>query len=206
MPTTALVADGVVQPSLAQRIKTFDSIVAIDGGLLHCHRMDIVPDRIIGDFDSCPGDLLNSYSRIPRITLPKDKDLTDLEAALEQETPRASSLSIFGGWGKRIDHSLANAIILTRYPGLVRMETEDEIVFALEKESTLHCKRNQTLSLIPLNGPVTGLTTHGLKWELNDSRLDRHFIGISNICLEEVIRIQFQSGSLLVCILAHHSV
>jgi thiamine pyrophosphokinase len=54
--------------------------------------------------------------------------------------------------------------------------------------------------LIPINGPVSGIDTHGLKWELQDKRLDMNFIGVSNICVKEKIEISVKQGSLLCCI------
>jgi thiamine pyrophosphokinase len=202
MQRVALVANGEIKSFdlISSRLKTFQRIVAIDGGLLHCHQMGVTPDFLIGDFDSCPKDLLQSYSHIPHQKLPKEKDLTDLEAALQFELREASHLTIFAGWGGRIDHALTHALILTRYPGQVHLETETEILFALEKESLLDCQVHQTLSLIPLSGKVEGITTVGLKWELQDKTLDANFIGISNRVVRDKVEIRFKTGSLLCCL------
>lgn len=50
------------------------------------------------------------------------------------------------------------------------------------KEMQIPCKKDQVISLIPFYGPVTGITTHGLKWELTKDQLDKNFISISK-CL-----------------------
>jgi thiamine pyrophosphokinase len=199
--TTALVADGEIQdiPLLAEIIKTFHRVVAVDGGLKYCHSMGIEPHKIVGDFDSCPRELLKRYSHVLSIILPQDKDKTDLEVAIEAEISHSDSIAIFGGWGKRMDHSLTNALILTRYPGRVYLETEKEILFALKPTTRLNCFAGQTLSLIPLNGPVLGITTSGLKWELSNAQLDCQFVGISNVCLKSIVEIQYTCGSLLCC-------
>jgi len=200
--TTALIANGEFQNSaiLVEKIKTCQRIVAVDGGLKYCHAIGIAPDRICGDFDSCPPALLEHYPNVPLTQLQKDKDKTDLEVAIESEIDQCDFLVIFGGWGLRIDHSLTNALILTRYPGRITLETENELLFALQPSSRLHCTPGQTLSLIPMNGPATGITTSGLKWELSNKHLDSHFVGISNVCRKSMIDIQFIGGSLLCCL------
>ena len=69
----------------------------------------------------------------------------------------------------------------------------------IDKSVELACMPGQT-SLLPLNGPATGVTTQGLKWELSEATLDKHFMGISNIALQNKVRIQVAHGNLL-CIL-----
>ncbi len=178
-------------------------IIAVDGGLVHCEKMGIRPHLIVGDFDSCPPELLGHYSDIPKVSLPRDKDETDLEIAIQREEG-AKKITLYGAWGHRIDHSLTNALLLLRWPGKVQIETEKEIVFAIDKSVKLHCFIGQTLSLIPLNGPVSGITTKGLKWELQNGKLSHALIGTSNICQIQNVEISVAQGSLLCCLLKYH--
>ena len=204
MKTAALIANGeiesleILRPEILKRQR----IVAVDGGLHFCHEMGIQPHLIVGDFDSCPKELLDLYRETPKITLSEDKDQTDLEVAIEHEFQQGvEEITLFASWGNRIDHSLTNALFLTRYPQALRLETETEIVFALPQKSELKCQRGQTLSLIPICGPVLGVSTSGLKWELKNRKLDRNFVGISNLCLKEIIHIEIEEGHLLCCLL-----
>lgn len=204
MQKIAIVANGQIDSREIIRplILSHSRIVAVDGGLVHCKNMNIKPDLIVGDFDSCPHDLLKEYADTPKITLLKDKDETDLEAAIQEVG--AKKVTLYAAWGQRIDHSLTNALLLSRYPGM-RIETEREIVFAIDKKVQLDVFEGQIVSLIPINGPVTGIDTHGLKWELGDGKFDENFIGISNICLRKKIQISVKKGVLLCCVIKAES-
>lgn len=63
----------------------------------------------------------------------------------------------------------------------------------------------QTVSLIPIMGPVKGIKTEGFKWELGKGidRLDYNFVGLSNVLEKEQARISLQEGY-LICVLTHH--
>ena len=199
MHTTAVVANGqidsyeIIRPLIARHPK----VVAVDGGLIHCQKMGIRPHLIVGDFDSCPHSLLAQYQGIPQVVLPQDKNETDLEVAIKEAGGK--QITLYGAWGRRMDHSLANALLLARWP--IAMETETERVFAIDRQVTLPCFAGQTLSLIPLYGPVSGIATQGLKWELRNGKMDQNFIGISNICLGSQVEISIQTGPLLCCML-----
>jgi len=200
---SALIANGHIHDLswIKPLLKGYSRIIAVDGGLRYCKEMTILPNLIIGDFDSAPKELLDEYA-VPKISLKREKDETDLEAALIHEINLgAERLTIFGGWGGRIDHSLTNALLLTRFPEQVQIETEQEIVFAIEASAKIRCKKGQTLSLLPICGPVSGINTKGLKWELNEGAMGPHFIGISNVCLQEEISIEIEEGVLLCSLL-----
>ena len=48
--------------------KTFDMVIAVDGGLAAVKQLDIRPDAIVGDFDTVKGELLEEYGQIEGIT------------------------------------------------------------------------------------------------------------------------------------------
>jgi len=200
--STAIIANGQIDDlqALLPSIQRHERIVAIDGGLVYCQQGNLIPHFIIGDFDSCPSELLDKYNAIPKKTLPKDKDQTDLEVAIEEEWKRGvSSITLYAAWGKRVDHSLTNALFLSRYPFKLKIETESEILFAIQGRVELPCQVGQTISLIPLYGPAKGITTSGLKWELKKVMLDQNFIGISNESLKSTVTIDIEKGTLLWC-------
>jgi thiamine pyrophosphokinase len=199
MKSVAIVANGQIDSPQVIRplILKHERIVAVDGGLIYCHQMGITPSLIVGDFDSCPDTLLELYRDVPKIKLQVDKDETDLEVAIKNEE---GNITLFGAWGKRIDHSLCNLFLLTRWPEKVRIETEKEILFAIHQSTHLSCLAGQTLSLFPVGGSANGIRSKGLKWELRNVQLDKDFFSISNISLESQVEISVESGQ-LICIL-----
>src|SRR5690625_2944030 len=60
-------------------------IAAADGGARHALQQNVRPDYVIGDFDSLSDEELARLSAagVPCARLPRDKDLTDGEAALQ---------------------------------------------------------------------------------------------------------------------------
>lgn len=196
----AFIANGEMEHpgKILSKIKTYDQLIAVDGGVNHCFHLGLIPSHIIGDLDSANEEALKHFHATPQILYEKEKDKTDLEIALEQfYSPEVKSMTVFGGLGKRIDHSLFNINLLTRYPGKLFLEFNDEKLFVIDRSVEMISYPGQTLSLIPLNGPVTGITTQGLKWELSNGKLDKHFMGISNICLSDRFSITVLQGDLL---------
>lgn len=82
------------------------------------------------------------------------------------------------------------------------LESSSEKVFNLQKQSgevKFPCKKGQTISLIPVNGSVSGITTTGLKWSCE--KLHRGFVSISNIAMHDgEFTVSVEQGQLLVII------
>jgi len=200
----ALIANGdLVNPeAIRERIRSFPILVAVDGGLKHCHALGLQPDLIVGDFDSTLPSLLESYSGIARLQVPREKDQTDLEIAIQEVMgAETQEVTVFASLGGRADHTLGNIVLLSRYAGRLFLESDRERLFVIDQTVTLDCAVGQTISLIPLNGPVHGVTTQGLQWELVGCTLDKNFIGISNVATRSQVVIQVADGDLLCCVL-----
>lgn len=187
--------------TIKEKIKEYPYLIAVDGGANHCYAMGIIPDLILGDFDSIQPKVLESFIDVPKQQYPSDKDKTDLELAIELVYhPGTEKITVFGALGGRTDHALGNLVLLSRYPGKVFLEGVNEILFVIPKQVELSLSIGQTLSLIPLNGPAKGIDTEGLKWPLKNGTLDKQFIGISNETTAEKVVISVKEGDLLCCI------
>lgn len=199
----AFVANGQLDtPSSTQKsLSEYRCIVAVDGGLNHCHQLGIKPQLLVGDWDSADPALLKQYADVPRLDYLVEKDKTDLELALAAAiNPITKRFTVFAGLGGRTDHLLVNINLLSRFPGRLFLESGTELLWAIQRECSFSAAIGQTLSLIPLNGPVKEISTTGLKWELSNGTLDKHFLGISNICLQDRCSIVIKEGDLLCCL------
>ena len=90
-------------------------LVAVDGGYTFFRKTGLLPDLLIGDFDSLGRKPSNLSPRTEVLTFPSDKDATDSEAALEycleRKTRRVDIVQPSTG---ELDHLLGNLMLLTR--------------------------------------------------------------------------------------------
>ncbi len=181
-----------------------DYYVAADGGLNHLNRLSINPHLVVGDQDSVSVTerqyLTQSGVEIELAQIEKDE--SDLELAIQSVVKRGySRILIVGALGKRLDHTLAN-IFLLALPLLqnceVRLDDGRVAVFLIQKETLILGKKGDLVSLIPINGPVSGVETEGLYYPLNEETLRPFYTrGISNHLLADRAMVKVRSGYLL---------
>jgi len=201
---TAIIANGEICDYIAtkKKLEGVAHIVACDGGLRHTEAMGIWPDVIIGDLDSAPSNYLSACKQrnIPIHTYPTEKDDTDLALAMAYALAKpASSIIILGALGGRIDHLVANFHVLVMAKTIhAEIWDENTSVLLIHDRLCLPKENYQTLSLIPLSTEVTGITTRGLVYPLNDETLRLGVVrGVSNCFNEDEANIVIKSGVLL---------
>jgi thiamine pyrophosphokinase len=189
---------------LLPQLRPDDVLIAVDGGLRHLTALGLTPDLILGDLDSAdPTEVAKLEAQgVPVRRYPPEKDETDLElgieAALEQG---ATSIWIVAALGDRLDHTLGNIYLLTQ-PRLasldVRLMDGEQEVFLIRNETTLSGQPGQIVSLIPLMGPVPGVTTGQLAYPLRHETLyPDKTRGISNVMTAETATVSIDDGILL---------
>ena len=116
----ALLSGGDIQSDFALAFleeQKFDKIIAVDKGLEFCHRNGILPQGIVGDFDSVEEGLLQEYIARPETLLRRlcpRKDDSDTQSAFHMAMEMgASEIGILGGTGNRMDHVFANLELLS---------------------------------------------------------------------------------------------
>ncbi|MBK8984618.1 MAG: thiamine diphosphokinase [Chloroflexi bacterium] len=178
-------------------------IIAADGGARYLFALQTPPDVVIGDMDSVSPEVLAWLHTTPArlITHPTAKDETDLELALLHALPHQAPIWIFGALGGRLDQTLAN-ILLLAHPALrgqtVRLVNEYEHAWLVERETAVHGRAGDLVSLIPLDGDVTVRATTGLAWPLRDELLAfGPARGVSNVMTEDVAGVVLAAGRLL---------
>ncbi|WP_051688148.1 thiamine diphosphokinase [Desulfofalx alkaliphila] len=188
-------------------IKEGCRIICADGGAVHAKAMGVKPDLIIGDMDSVSEEVLQHYrlNGVETCPFPREKDEVDTELAIEKAVKLGCrEILLLGATGGRIDHTLGNIHLLVKAANLgVKATMVDErhrISLATAQQGVKICGPiGGLVSLLPLTTEVTGVTSTGLKWELNDGsfRIGKPF-GISNELVDTAALVSVKEGILAV--------
>lgn len=203
--TTVLVVTGgdTIPPAALDGLALVDFIVAADSGLDHAERLGLTPDVVVGDFDSVSDDALERFSG-PVERHPVDKDATDLELALRIAVERAPErIVVLGGHGGRLDHFIANALVLTTTPPDIEVEWRAgaATIHVVHSRVVLTGAPGTHVSLVPVGGDVAGVTTSGLRWPLTGENLTSGSTrGVSNEFAGSRVTVEVQKGILLVIV------
>ncbi|MEA3349147.1 MAG: thiamine diphosphokinase [Chloroflexota bacterium] len=190
-----------------------DVLIAADGGARQCLELNLIPDTVIGDFDSLTekeqAALKAAGSKL--IRHPRDKDETDLELALRiAGWLKPDDVLVFGALGARWDMTVSNLLLLTHpdfaFTSISLLDGPQEISLLRGGQSlSLQGQSGDTLSLIPLHGDAHGISTHGLKYPLTDETLRFGATrGVSNVFLAEQSSVKLNDG-LLLCVVIHRT-
>lgn len=180
----------------------FDVIIAADKGLETLYKLKVMPNYIIGDFDSIDTKVLKQYenTNIPITYLKPEKDYTDTHMALKKAIEIGSKeITIIGGIGTRLDHTLANINILKEALDnnvKAKIINENNEIMLINNEVTIN-KNNKFkyISLLPLTTKVSGITLEGFKYLLYDAALNiGESIGVSNEQISDLAKIKIKEG------------
>lgn len=190
------------------REHSWQFLIAADCGIRFCRRNGVLPTHAVGDFDSgSEEDLvwLEGKKEIQTHRFCRQKDVTDTQIAAELAMELgAGEIRILGGTGARLDHTLANIRILNLglKQGIPMMLEDPNNRIYLKKESFVIPREEQFgtyVSLFALGEPVTGLTLEGFFYPLRDYHMSgKDPLGVSNEITENVGKVYFSSGTLLV--------
>ncbi|MCC8181482.1 MAG: thiamine diphosphokinase, partial [Clostridiales bacterium] len=159
---------------LEERILPDDFIICADGGRGLAERLGLQPDWYVGDNDSG-----GRPDGLPATLLPSEKDVSDMEMAVDQALQLGyQELLLLGCTGGREDHHLANLGLLEqihRRGGCgILLDAANEVRFLgpgsyqIENRPVYHY-----LGLIPLDAAVTGVTLTGVRYPLDHFTLQR---------------------------------
>ena len=184
--------------SLLLPIEQDDLTVAADGGIAHLEKLGIVPDVILGDFDSL------GYVPQGAQVFPVEKDDTDVMLAIRHGLDAGfREFLIYGGMeGKRPDHTVANlqALAFLRAEGARGyLIGRTQVATVIEKETTVFGADSRgILSVFCLGKDASGVTLRGLQYPLEDGVLTSDFpLGVSNHFVGKEAEITVKNGKLL---------
>lgn len=181
-----------------------DYIIAADRGMEFCYRAGLLPDCVIGDYDSAEPkvyDYFRQQSGIEWHSYPSEKDDTDSGLAVELAIEKKSSdIHMIGMTGTRIDHMLGNIQLLRRMlnQGIQgRILDSHNRIRLVQGALTLHKADifGTYVSLLPLTDRLEGVTLTGFKYPLQDAVMQSdNTLGISNELAQETACIAIRKG------------
>ena len=202
-------------------------LIAADRGLEFFLDYLILPDVVIGDFDSLSEDGKNFLEMqsedipyggmlewklqkgegkvVEVVRLRPEKDDSDTQSAMNYAIQNgAKEIVSLGVTGNRVDHLMANfgLLILAQKQGAEVALADRYNYMKLISSGTILKKAEQFgkyVSFFPLGGDVTGLTLEGFKYPLDKYHLTTANSGltVSNEISEEYAKVTYESGTLL---------
>ena len=206
---TLIVTGGSVDLAFLKSFITcneYDYIIGVDKGAQYLFEAGIQPNLIVGDFDSISPIVIKELTKDSRIKVNRfiaEKDETDTHLAIMEAIDMGSThIDLFGGIGTRIDHTIANIHILMiplEKRIKCRIINNNNIISLIDKTTCFQRNDYKYISLIPLTSTVTGISTQGLKYELNGYTMRQGIsIGISNEFIKDKATVSLTDGILMV--------
>jgi thiamine pyrophosphokinase len=190
---------------IRKHIKGAGLIIAVDGGIKPLRLFGVIPDVLIGDFDSLSEEDMQyaSNQRVKRIQLAREKDNTDTQAAMDYAIENdADEIVMMGATGSRIDHTYANILLLVRaLKKNVKASIIDKknILFVSDGDVLLNGRPGDVVSILPLTEGTVAGDSYGLKYPLKDLALPIHQpIGASNEMTQPKAGVRIKRGLALI--------
>ncbi len=200
MKTALVLTGGYCNISLIKDVipETADIVIAADSGYNTAVALGITPDIVMGDFDSYKGKLPEELE-ILRVAC--EKDVTDTMLACEYAKDSGCRyITIVGGTGGRIDHSISNIFYLEdlRSQGIrVKLTDGENTVQVIMDETVSVPNDGGYFSVFALDKCV--ITESDCKYPLNRASLERRRpYGVSNEAISDQAKVTVEGVALLV--------
>lgn len=180
-------------------------IVVADGGIKNLVGTDIIPDEVLGDFDSIDeeGKYFIEKNNIKIEKYPSRKDFTDTELCLEVLLKKgADDIVILGATGTRLDHMFSSMFLLERLKkeNVAGKFIDDYNEVSFISNEIVEVKKNKYkyLSIVPVSKEVC-LTLKGTEYEVENLKFNRFTtIAVSNEVKDEVAKIEIDGEGFLI--------
>ena len=192
-----------------------DLVIACDAGFIYAEQLGILPDLIVGDFDSLSeaGTMAmrslreiaeSDPDRIVKLNVKKD-DTDTIKAVKIALSKGYRKFMLYGSLGgKRIDHSIANlqTLLFIKHNGGTGYIIEENRVLLIAENETIrfHKGNSGMVSIFSVSEVSKGVTIRGLMYSLENGELRNDFpLGVSNeFIIDEEAEITVREGTLLI--------
>jgi len=184
-----------------------DFSVAVDSGWHPFQHAGLIPDILIGDFDSIEQVEEFNFPETVEILNDKNQNKSDFEKAIDYLLSlevKLKEIVVLGALGGRIDHLLNNFSLICSLPEdvIVTIDSANEWGRRVTSKTPVEIKgqKGATMSLIPMIS-CKSVVTSGLKWNLLKQDLQwGNFTSLSNICSNDFSEVKLESGNLIVLV------
>jgi thiamine pyrophosphokinase len=180
------------------------TVIAADSGIDRALALGLRVAHAVGDFDSVTAAALDAVTERGATVdrHPIAKDATDLALALDAAVALGPArVVVIGGHGGRLDHLLANALLLAdpAYDAVsIVAQMGPARVTVVRDRAELDGPVGDLVSLLPAHGVAIGVTTTGLLYPLADEDLPAGSTrGVSNELTATAATVTVRAGVLL---------
>lgn len=191
------------------KLSPLDLLIGVDGGVEACLGARARPDFAVGDWDSLKS--RKSLAGVPHVTLPRDKDRSDLFFGIEAARyAGATELVVLGASGGRADHHLAALYDLAQGAslknlGFARVTAEgvdDSFHWVSPAQGTwrIRLKPGSSLSLFAAMGSAQMVKISGLRFSGVLKKIEPSSHGLSNLARKPEVSVSSARGVVLLVI------
>ena len=194
-----------------------DYCIACDAGFMYARDLGILPDLIVGDFDSLSELGPDAERTLDEIRESDPDRVMQLEVRKDDtDTMKAVKIALLKGYkkiflygalgGGRFDHSFANIqtlLYIKHNGGTGYIMDRDRMLMIAENETVKFNKGNTGyISVFSLSEKSEGVTLKGLMYTLDNGVLTADFpLGVSNEFIQdEEAELSVERGTLLICV------
>jgi thiamine pyrophosphokinase len=172
-------------------------LICADGGANSAAKLDLIPDYIIGDFDSILPEVYDYFIDKSEIIHIKRQNDTDVEKCIKFAIKeKFEEVMLMAVTGDRLDHTLCNMGIVYKYFKMIsiKMLHQKSLLFACTGDITIKTVINETISIYGIDSK-TYFTSKGLKYPLKNISLPfGKKESTSNVAIANSVELKIKSG------------
>lgn len=175
----------------------YSTVICADGGANTAFKLNIVPDYIIGDFDSITPEVFDFYKNKTKIIKIRSQNDTDVEKCLKFAIKKKyEEVILTGVTGNRLDHTFCNLGIMLKFKDQIDLKliAEESILSVHSGKTFIPTYKGETISIYGFNDK-TYFTSTGLKYKLDKTILP---FGVrestSNVASDDLVMLDIKGG------------
>jgi len=179
----------------------FSSIFCADGGANSAYKLNIIPNYIIGDFDSIKDEVLNYYEGKSNLIRYTGQNDTDVEKVIKFVIKKGfKKVVLLGAAGNRVDHSFCNLSIILKYSDKINAFLMHRKSFVSVETGNIEIVTtpNEIISLYGFDDK-TSIKSSGLKYPLNKISLPfGKKESTSNVAIGNKVKLNIINGKIFI--------